>query len=138
TEEPLASPDRHFPNRKCVGRMRDIVIGYGSYLIRVPTLRQDPERPRSVAVQVNGLGPGVVEIEPQVGAQPLAQGPLHGVVVPAAVGSIGVISRDLLVEHGEGTEPAARGSAVDVDVVRNGAGVDVISAKLVVDGLRGR
>src|SRR5207245_4968697 len=133
-EEPLASPDGQFPNRKRVGRMGNIVIRYGPYFVRVPALRQDPERPRSIAVQVDGLGPGVVEIKPQIVAHPLAHRPLHGVVVPAAVGSIGVISSNLLVEHGEGTEPAARGSAIDVDVIGNGAGVDVICAKLVVDG----
>src|SRR5437867_3225842 len=64
--------------------------------------RSDPERPCSVAVQVDGLGPSVVEIKTQIVAHPLAHRPLHSVVVSAAVGSIGVVSSNLLVEHGEG------------------------------------
>src|SRR5262245_23320572 len=118
--------------------MGNIVVRYRPYLIRVPTVRQDAVGPGRVAVQVDGFGPGVVEIKPQIVVQSLAYRPLHGVIVPTAIGGIGVISGNLLVEQGKGPEPAARWGAIDVDVIGDCARVYVVGSEHVVNTLRRR
>src|SRR5215471_2881569 len=115
-----------------------IVVRYRPYLIRVPTVRQDAVGPGRVAVQVDGFGPGVVEIKPQIVAQPLAYRPLHGVIVPTAVGGIGVVSGNLLVEQGKGSKTAARWGAIDVDVIGDSARVHIVGPEHVVNALRRR